>query len=813
MFSLRDFFHLPELDEWIDRMVTAGPGLAIIAGLDVRAGASLANATAGSASGRRRSPDTPPRSTQARTSALTAVPAPAAPVSNALLPSGRSAIFSVVLDTLLEKRTDLRCRVVAQDSGVIRIPDGYKRRIKVWEVVPPFSYAGRVDELLKEPPGILVLDRIDPETLQPAFKAAGAGWMVLSQLNTVFQGEEVSRQLLEMGTAPEQLPLLRWVISVQRLPTLCPRCKRRVQPDPFQLDRLRAQPLRFPAELRDSLVRPGGLLSGLYPGEEGETLQVFESAGCKHCRMSGRQGEVTVFDVYYQPPAGQGELPTRPYSVLPAEGYIAKLVELGYLPLEEFLDYEKMQYRRMANSLLERDGHLQDTSSAYERKLAELEAANRVLDQRTRSLVQLHEIGQALVTSFDLQDLASRMCRFVQSLCGADRVIVYYLRTPELAEVLASGGWDPKRVPGLVDPASLHTACLGKESKEGPAPYPAWPPGIPPRNPDVEGAALRTGLCMPLVAQDQPLGYIVMHSTRKMRFSQAETALLQTLAHQAALGIQRASLVEDLRDKIEALEAAQVELRKKERLERELELARQVQQSMLPRTFPQIPGYRFAARSDPARRVGGDFYDVIPLEGDKFGVLIADVSDKGLSAALYMSLCRSLLRAEARRETSPRRVLESVNRLLLDLGQENMFVSLFYGVIDRLSRQMTYTRAGHDWPVLLRGEQSILLGGDGTPLGILVEPEFRLTEEEIALQPGDRLVLYTDGMTDINDPDGRLFDREQLNRLLQQNAAREAEGLCEALFTGLLAYQGEAEQNDDMSALIVEVVDGEPAGA
>lgn len=774
MFSLRDFFHLPELDEWFDEMAAGNPGLAVIAGLDVR-----------------------PAPSSAPGGGIAAV---------GLLPSGRSAIFSVLLDTLLERRSDASCRVVCRDTGLVRIPRGFKARFKVWEVAPPFTYAGRVEDLLKEPPGILVMDPLDPETLLPALKAANAGWMVLSQLNSVFRGEEAARQILQMGAEPALLSALRWIISVQRLPALCPRCKQRIRITPSEAERLLAYPLRFPEGLRRRLVEPGGLLAGLYPGEEGDELEVFASTGCEHCRETGRQGEISVFDVY----AHRSE--PHPASVLPAVGYIGKLVELGYLPLEEFLDYEPLQYRRLAHSLLDRDGHLQDTSAAFERKLAELEAANRVLDQRTRSLVQLHEIGQAMVASFELPDVANRMCRFVLSLCGADRVVVYYLISEDRAQVLASGGWQPERLLAEADAAPLHAACTGKRgrnSEQGPALFPDPPPGVKLRDPDVEGFALRAGLCMPLVAQDQPLGFIVAHSTRKASFSQSEVALLQTLAQQAALGIQRARLVESLREKIEALEAAQAELRKKERMERELELARQVQQSMLPRTFPEIAGYRFAARNEPARQVGGDFYDVIPLDEGRFGILIADVSDKGLSAALYMSLCRSLLRAEARRESSPRRVLESVNRLLLELGQQDMYVSLFYGVIERDSRRMAYTRAGHDWPVLLREGRSSLLAGDGTPLGILTTPEFRLTEEQLDLHPGDRLVLYTDGLTDLNSPEGLLFDRERLCGLLRRHAALPANGLCEALFKDLQEYQGSAEQSDDMSALIMEVVEGE----
>ncbi|MBN1564591.1 MAG: PP2C family protein-serine/threonine phosphatase, partial [Anaerolineae bacterium] len=283
---------------------------------------------------------------------------------------------------------------------------------------------------------------------------------------------------------------------------------------------------------------------------------------------------------------------------------------------------------------------------------------------------------------------------------------------------------------------------------------------------------------------------------------------------------QRARLIAELRAKIKELEAAQVGLARKERLERELELARDVQQSVLPHTFPQLHGYHFAARYQSARMVGGDFYDVIVLDGgepvhgepmggasncNRLGIVIADVSDKGIPAALYMALTRSLLLAEARRSPSPREVLINVNRLLLELGQPNMFVTIFYGVLDRATRRLTYARGGHDRPLVIRAGISTELGGRGTMLGLLGPELFQLSEEAITLQAGDRLILYTDGLMDVMAPDGKLFTREQLIALLQTHAALPPDDLCAAVFRDLAIYQGDADQYDDTTLLVVAV--------
>jgi sigma-B regulation protein RsbU (phosphoserine phosphatase) len=174
-----------------------------------------------------------------------------------------------------------------------------------------------------------------------------------------------------------------------------------------------------------------------------------------------------------------------------------------------------------------------------------------------------------------------------------------------------------------------------------------------------------------------------------------------------------------------------------------------------------------------------------------------------MPAALYMALTRSLLRAEAGRGQSPQAVLESINRLLLELGDGKSFVTLFYGVLDRRTGRMTYCRAGHERPLLLHGGSAQFLRGDGTPLGILAD-DFRLSEENITLAPGDRLVLYTDGLSDVAAPDGSLFGLERLSALLETLADRPLAQMCEDLFSELLAYQGEAEQYDDMTLLVMQ---------
>jgi sigma-B regulation protein RsbU (phosphoserine phosphatase) len=259
---------------------------------------------------------------------------------------------------------------------------------------------------------------------------------------------------------------------------------------------------------------------------------------------------------------------------------------------------------------------------------------------------------------------------------------------------------------------------------------------------------------------------------------------------------------EELARAYRELQAAQAALVEKERLERELELARDLQRSILPHDFPIVPGFGCGARYRPARQVGGDFYDVIALDGGRVGLVMADVSDKGMPAALFMALTRSLIRAEARRSPSPREVLLNVHRLLLEVSQAGKFVTVFYGVLDPSQGAFRYARAGHDRPLRISpgSGECEMLGGDGMLLGLI--EEVLLEELDVKLNPGDLLVLYTDGVTDANSPQGELFGMERLRETVCAAGEQSAQGLCDSVFARLEEFQGGGAQFDDIALLI-----------
>jgi sigma-B regulation protein RsbU (phosphoserine phosphatase) len=257
------------------------------------------------------------------------------------------------------------------------------------------------------------------------------------------------------------------------------------------------------------------------------------------------------------------------------------------------------------------------------------------------------------------------------------------------------------------------------------------------------------------------------------------------------------------------LKAAQAQIIEKEKLEQELRTAHRIQQSILPGKLPRLAGYDFGALMMPARSVGGDLYDFIPLGKDKLGVAIGDVSDKGVPAAIFMALTCSLLRAEATRAASPRKVLERVNRLLLDMNDEGMFVTLLYGVLDSQQRTFTYARAGHELPLLLNadGSAGFAMAGQGLPLGLF--DLITLDEQIIPLSQGDSFLLYTDGATDMTDAPGTLFGIEQLEAVASGAIrGRTAQDLCEEIWRSLAAHRGTSMQADDVALVAIRALRG-----
>jgi len=266
----------------------------------------------------------------------------------------------------------------------------------------------------------------------------------------------------------------------------------------------------------------------------------------------------------------------------------------------------------------------------------------------------------------------------------------------------------------------------------------------------------------------------------------------------------------------EQLKAAQVELIRLNRLEEELAVARRIQQSFLPRTLPALLGWQLAAYSRGAQAVGGDFYDCIELADGHLGLVVADVCGKGVTAALFVALTRSLLRAasqapwifQGRMVLDAESVLTGALWLVNDYicrehADSNMFITLFYAVLDPSSGGLSYVNAGHNPPLLVTdGGASISETEAGAlPVGIMPSQSYEVLRTSIG--PGERLVAFSDGITEAMDVAGEPYNDERLHAALRANAALETPALVATIIAEVDAYAAGAPQADDITLLIV----------
>ncbi len=238
----------------------------------------------------------------------------------------------------------------------------------------------------------------------------------------------------------------------------------------------------------------------------------------------------------------------------------------------------------------------------------------------------------------------------------------------------------------------------------------------------------------------------------------------------------------------------------------EIHLARSIQASFLPENLPQLPGWSLAVTLEPARQMAGDFYDFIPLPEGRLGIIIADVADKGLGPALYMALSRTLIRSYAEQfPTEPARVLEASNRRILTDARANLFVTVFYGVLDPISGSLAYANAGHTPPYLISpndGEpETQTLRNTGMPLGIDEESTWR--QEMAEMHPGDVLLLYTDGVTDAQNSRGEFIDRRFIVDVACRNLAGPVGEIQQAILNEVHGFVGDAPRFDDITMVIL----------
>ena len=432
-----------------------------------------------------------------------------------------------------------------------------------------------------------------------------------------------------------------------------------------------------------------------------------------------------------------------------------------------------------------------------------------VFDDHAR-LRLLHELGRAFAARTDLDEL----CRLVTEKCAdvldAEGVSILLLDAEKdelfFPFVTNANPEAAARLRELRFPARLgvagYTLTSGRAVRIDDAAHDArFYAGVDRGS----GATTHALMAAPLESENGTIGVLqVVNRRGGGAFSDADLGFLESIAGHVAVAIENARLLAQTREQLLALQRATEEHAALEALRRELDIAREIQRSILPTTFPPFPRHTefelFAAML-PARDVSGDFYDFFLIDDRTLGVVIGDVSGKGMPAALFMAVSRTLVKATALAGLSPARCLDRVNRMLLAENPSDMFVSLFYGVLDLASGRLVFSNGGHNPPLWRRRDGAIeRLSRTGTILGVLDDAAF--SEAVVDVRPGDSLLLYTDGVTEAADADARPFGDAALVDLLAATSAAPST-LVHEVIAGVQAHSRGTAPTDDLTLLAI----------
>ncbi len=406
-------------------------------------------------------------------------------------------------------------------------------------------------------------------------------------------------------------------------------------------------------------------------------------------------------------------------------------------------------------------------------------------------LALLYRLSQTFNSSLDLGDVLNQVVDEVIAAMRAERGFVMLLEPDGKLTFRAARGIDQQTIqePGFQVSRGVieQVADLGKPILTSDAQIDER---ISMRT-SVMSLGLRSVLCVPLKVKEITIGVIYVDNRLKAGiFTQADLDLLNAIAANAAIAIENARLYQ-----------VAVE---KGRMERELQVAHKVQASLLPAQIPQLPGWEFAARWQPAREVSGDYYDFIEGAGENLGLTIADVTDKGMPAALFMAFTRSIVRASLMHSKTPEDGLTHANQLICSESSYGFFVTMVYASICPNSNEVSYVNAGHNPPIkyCLQSHQLEVLARTGIPLGI--EPDWVYEQAKVSLSQGDFILFYTDGLVDAIDAEGERFGMERLKHVLIEHGRSSADEIIVAVEETLASFVDEIIQYDDITLLIAK---------
>ena len=425
------------------------------------------------------------------------------------------------------------------------------------------------------------------------------------------------------------------------------------------------------------------------------------------------------------------------------------------------------------------------------------EAATQGLST-TDKLRMLLDITKKISRSLDLQEVLNLVMDTLDSLIPYDAAGIFVLQCVDRA--LLPEGEEPctfksEAVRGYdIDELSdlhlkLGEGFIGSVALSG---QPIISPDV--RNDPVYINArdrTRSEMVAPIISNDEVIGVFDLESDELNAYSNDDLEVLMLLASQVAIIIEKVMLHEQLIEK--------------KRLEGQLEVARQVQLELLPAKDPELPGYDISAYNFPTEEVSGDYYDWVRIYNDEIAIVIADVAGKGVPAAILMAFLRASLRAATHIGYSTNISMSKVNYLLYESIERNQFVTAFHAVLDASNKTLSYSNAGHNPPLLInaKGEARFIEYGE-QPLGMF--PGTRYHRYHLLLEPGDVMVLYTDGATEAQSPAGEEFGRDRLAQAVNEHYEKPAREMIASLQMAVLDWTDQVGSNDDVTFFIIKAL-------
>ncbi len=416
----------------------------------------------------------------------------------------------------------------------------------------------------------------------------------------------------------------------------------------------------------------------------------------------------------------------------------------------------------------------------------------------------LLQVAQTVVSQSDLNDILDTIIHLLSILVGLDAGLIYLWNKEARSFILTSATsqtqpeidqkigtvYHPGEIP-LLDQVLAADQLIACALPEGPSLIGQWDLNNCQPVEDLSRSTIHNWLLgIPLSIKGVFYGVLVAQEANvKPAFHNKRVELIKGIAQQTTLAIQNEQFTEEMVGR--------------ERIEREFQLAREIQRTFLPESTPSYSGWDIDLRWQTAREVGGDFYDLFETKDQKLALIIADVSDKGMPAALYMTVTRTLIRATAQDFHSPASILERVNSLLEMESRNGMFVTAFLAFLDMESGKITYANAGHNLPIWKRKKQKSCerLEMDGIALGVTSDAVY--TNKQIQLEPGDFLLFYTDGVTEAMSDTEKLFTEPRLFDLLEKNRADSSNGLLTNIENAIREFRNGEPPSDDLTMISV----------